>query len=185
MASKSLDLTATQPVIKNMFSEKLDFDAYRKVIQTRSQNLQPRLKYIDYTNVWNIKPVDFTMKLFHPKPPKRNSREAIKPWAYDKLLKSGSMDDLRLGAPKKNAQELMVQSFMDQFASEDTDGKDGEPGEFERMFRVVTPNEDRLDKATKRMAYRAHLGEYQMWKPHDFRGVRSLECLLDLKCDCL
>jgi hypothetical protein len=186
--SKSLDFTASsttpitttntttvhhQPVIKNMFGEKLDFDAYRKVIQARSEHLRPKLKYIDYTNVWNIKPVDFTTSLYHPRPPKRNSREAIKPWEYAKLMKSTSTDDLRLGPQKKNAEELMVQSFMEQQAiSNRGEGEeDDEPEEFERMFRVLTPNEDRFETAAKRNAYRAHLDEYQMWKPHDFRGV--------------
>jgi hypothetical protein len=178
--SKSLDsstLTATatetttntKPVNKSMFREKLEYDAYRKVIQERSVNIRPKLKYVDYTNVWNIRPVDFTMKLYHPRPPKRNSRDAIKPWEYDKYLKSASVDDLRVAEPKKNAEELMVQAFIDQFGKEEDDEKEDE--EFERMFRVVTPNEDRFDMAAKRKAYRAHLDKYHMWKPHDFRGV--------------
>ena len=154
--SKSVDFAISQPSQTSLnmgFSEKLDFEAQRKVFQVRSTNIQPTVKFIDYSNVWNIKPVDFRIKLFHSRPPKRNSRDAIKPWEYKKYIRSSDdispiIDSTKYSKPRKTAQEQMVARFLEK---ENVPENEIKNEEFERMFRVPTPDEDRFEMATKSM----------------------------------
>lgn len=155
---------------RQSFNGRNEFDSSRGLIKLRSNSLQKKTKSIDYSNVWNIKPIDFTMQLYHPRPPKRNSRDAIKPWEYDKYLrKSESSIDTRPPVEvSKNAETRMIEEYL----HPDQDS-DQEPEEFDTLFRPITPNEDRVLMANKRMGFRAHLGSFKDWKPHDFRGVRA------------
>jgi hypothetical protein len=148
------------------FKHKFEFNALKELDTERERHLIKKEKLIDYSNVWNIKPVDFSLKIYHPKAPKRNSREAIKPWIYDKYLrKSESSDNLNLKQTTKSADARMIASFL-----ENNENKIDDKENFETQFRPITPNEDRFQHA-KEHGFRAHYGQYVNPKPHDFRGV--------------
>lgn len=87
-------------------------------------------------NLWEKKPVDFTRKLYRPQPPKRNTRDAIRPWEYDKFLRTEEEESIFWEKPeeKKKANELMIEkSFINNSSFEDW------KKDFERQFRVPDP----------------------------------------------
>ena len=60
----------------------LSFDATVSVEFLRSSSSFPLKQQIEEKSVWKIQPPDFRPQVYRPRPPKRNSREAIRPWTY-------------------------------------------------------------------------------------------------------
>lgn len=143
------------------------------MIQVRSESKKPTIRVKEHFGVWDKEAVDLSWKLYQPNPPKRNTREAIKPWVYDKYLRS--MDD-HLKVEKyndkstyngKSIQEQVIDEFGSIGATESI--PDAGP-EFQLAFRLPTPNGARIE-ASKIMGYRIGLNQFKNPKPYDFRGV--------------
>lgn len=152
------------------FKNKLDNESYSRLIEKRNQ-IFIRMGYkvdrsVSCQNLWEKKPVDFTRKLYRPQPPKRNTRDAIRPWEYDKFLRTEEEESIFWEKPeeKKKANELMIEkSFINNSSFEDW------KKDFERQFRVPDPLEAKI-QASKAMSFREGLDQYQNPKDHDFRG---------------
>lgn len=161
----------SQQVLVNTFQDKKDYEAFKNLIETRSDNAKPLKKLKDSTNVWDREPVDFTWKLYHPHPPKRNARESMKPWTYDKYLRPTNPDENEENNDKnkkKSVEQQIVDDFFNKTNNSNTEEKEEE--DFQVSFRVPTPQAARI-KASRTMSFREGLGQYKNPAPHDFRGV--------------
>lgn len=148
------------------FYNKRNFEASRALIETRSENQKPFEKKKDIHSIWDVQPIDFSVKLYHPKPTKRNSKEAIKPWTYDKYLRPIQPGENQL--PEKiSADKHIVESYLNE--NYDYNKQDSEV-DFQKSFRLLTPNGARVE-ASKQMGFRDGLEQYKNPRPHDFRGV--------------
>jgi hypothetical protein len=168
-------LTDESSIFRNSFQEKRNFEAIKNLIKTRSRNKKKTVVEEDNSDVWKRKPVDFTVKLYHPKPPKRNSRNAIKPWLYDKYLRKIENDSSDATNENKDPDEKVITDIMSSFYSNtnlDEYQSQTESLEFQSSFRCITPNADRI-KMSKTMGYRDSLEQYKNPVPHDFRGVKT------------
>ncbi|RMZ94549.1 hypothetical protein BpHYR1_053157, partial [Brachionus plicatilis] len=151
------------------FFNKRNFEASRALIETRSENQKPFGKQKQISSIWDLQPVDFSVKLYHPKPPKRNSRDAIKPWTYDKYLRPIQSQDNQ--QPEKiSADKSIVESYLNE--NYDFNRQQSE-ADFEKSFRALTPNGARIE-ASKLMGFRDGLEQFKNPKPHDFRGLKNL-----------
>ena len=63
------------------FDSRTGFDAFQTLTLTRSENFELKPPPID-NDIWKRPPPDFRPQNFAPKPPKRNSRDAMKPCRY-------------------------------------------------------------------------------------------------------
>lgn len=144
---KNLD-TNESNIFKNSFNAKNDFIAYRKYCTDRSKNSKLPPKQLSTLSIWERKPVDFTWKIYQPKPPKRNTREAIKPWQYDKYLKP---IDLTQVLTTENKYERSDESFGNQFLAESLNkafslNQDSmEFKEFSAYFRPLSPLKAKIE----------------------------------------
>ena len=66
------------------FEAKTSFNASDDLTQTRSKSFTIRPAPVD-DDIWKRPPPDFRPQVYAPKPPKRNSREAVQPWKYTAL----------------------------------------------------------------------------------------------------
>ena len=93
--SDTMDTTASSGSSNNLsvrafaFEKKSNYDATNELIRLRDSNFRIRPPSKD-DDIWKRPPPDFRPQCFEPKPPKRNSREAMKPWKYDT---EGEKDD--------------------------------------------------------------------------------------------
>ena len=148
------------------FYNKRNFEAYRSLIETRSEKQKPFENKKEINSIWDLDPIDFSVKLYHPKPPKRNSKDAIKPWTYEKYLRPIQRDNNQV--PEKiSADKYIVESYMNQNYESNNSNTELD---FKKSFRALTPNGARI-QASKSMSFREGLEKYKNPKPHDFRGV--------------
>ena len=161
------------------FVEKRNQEATCVLVRTRSDHAKPLKKKKTIESVWDQKPVDLTWKLFHPRPPKRNTREAIKPWEYDKYLRKTEENELSAKSREQPADKTSLMSnLFKPSATDETDQNDtSDNAEFKVDVRVDTPDRARF-KAAREMGFREGLDTYRIPKPHDFRGVSRLFGLL-------
>jgi hypothetical protein len=132
-----------------------------------------------YQNEWEKKPLDFNLRLYHPKPPKRNTRESMQPWKWDKYLRpiereSNTAAEVDEPMEKNNCIGLnyLLVNAMSTKSSLNNDDEDSRPenDDFQASFRLLTPNQART-QAAKGMSFRDGLEQYRNPMPHDFRGV--------------
>lgn len=117
--------------------------------------------------------MDLSWKLYQPRPPKRNTRDAIRPWTYDKYLRSDEENAMiekyfdENEFKGKTIQELVLDEVGSIGAKVIVpEMKD----EFQAAFRLPTPQGARIE-ASKTMGFRIGLDQFKNPKPHDFRGV--------------
>ena len=150
------------------------------MIQARSENKKPYVHTKEHFGAWDKEAVDLSWKLYQPNPAKRNTREAVKPWEYDKYLRC--MDD-HLAMDKyndkgsfkgKTIQEQVLEEFGSLAAGVNESLSDeavaANQNDFQLAFRLPTPNGARIE-AAKVMGYRIGLNQFKNPKPYDFRGV--------------
>ena len=146
------------------------------MIETRSQTKVPHKEEKENLGEWEKKAVDLSWKLYQPRPPKRNTREAMKPWLYDRFLRSDEEIAMIEKYHDKNEfkgktiQELVLEDVGSIGAKEVVAEK---AEEFQVMFRVPTPQGARVE-ASKTMGFRIGLKQFKNPKPLDFRGVIGL-----------
>lgn len=161
------------------FDVKNSFDSHKEIddIRSRSFKLKPIVK--QESSVWDIKPVDFTWKLYQPQPPKRNSRESMKPQKYNEKI-NDFVDDLDKHNDKDSKKQL-----LDEFLDENNriqrlaflpDLQPQEPTEFKGSFRLQTPNGARIE-ASKTMGYRDGLEKYKLPTKYDHRPLKPIKSL--------
>ena len=63
------------------FTAKASFDASQHLLKSRSDTFLLGAKIPD-NDIWKRPPPDFKPQIYAPKPPKRNSRDAMRPWSY-------------------------------------------------------------------------------------------------------
>jgi hypothetical protein len=166
-------LTDESSVFRNSFQEKRNFEAIKSLIKTRSRNKKKIIVQDDNSDVWKRKPVDFTVKLYHPNPPKRNSRNAIKPWLYDRYLRKTENETSDVPIENQDPDKKVISDILTSFYSNtnlDEYQSTNKSIDFQSSFRCITPNADRI-KISKTMGYRHSLEQYKNPVPHDFRGV--------------
>ena len=160
----------TITVKKNTFNDKLNHEAERNLIETRSVSSKLPKKIKDIATVWDIEPVDFSWQLYHPKPLKRNTREAIQPWLYDKYLREVDENEkISLGV-KRTVESQILEDFFG--SSQVFNLDDEEKKNFHRSFRVLTPNGARQE-AARIMSFREGSDVFKNPSKHDFRGVNK------------
>lgn len=165
-------------IYKNTFDARNDYLANKEYFNDRSQNSKLPKNPVRVNSIWERKPVDFTWKLYHPKPPKRNSREAIKPWQYDKFLKP--IESLH-SSSSFNLSEKSEENFGNKYLSESLNKmfnlkeESLDLREFSTLFKPLTASKDKIDTA-KTMSYRDGLDQYEgsINKFHP-REVRNFE----------
>lgn len=155
------------------FNDRLNNESYKNLIDMRNK-IFLRMSHKDRStscqnmSIWEKKPVDFTRKLYDPHPPKRNTQAAIKPWEYDRFLRSAEDENIfwEKEEPKKTvASQVLDSAFSNTY--------DNWQKDFEASFRLETPNGARMNAAHS-MSFREGLNQFKNPKDHDFRGLHSL-----------
>ena len=138
------------------FESRTSHDATEGLTINRSQNFVPFIPEID-DNIWKRPPPDFRPQCFAPRPPKRNSRDSMKPWLY----KSESDDVYEEYVRKQKDRVTLPHIARSRTLDEE------EP--FVTRFKLLDSHGAKLVYPREGM-YKP--GPYKMPKPHDFRGVR-------------
>lgn len=112
-------------------------------------------------------PPDFRPQVYAPKPPRRNSRDAVKPWNYqarfddDPPRSKGNPPKLpEIYAPSKPGSSLI---------------KEKPP--FIRNFRISDSNDAKLELVKKFKEVEGSVEPYKQPGPHDFRDYPPLKKL--------
>ena len=123
-------------------------------------------------NVWNLKPPDFNPQIFEPSPPKRNTREAIRPWTYDaytSVPNPGAVNTNRRNNTKRR--DLLLSQLEQQYANNNNNIPQTAPCGDQGMrlrFKIEDPHEARIS-FVKNGCFKKP--PYVNPKPHDHRGV--------------
>lgn len=133
------------------FTSKTQYDANESLIQIRSENFSKLVPEKD-NDIWKRPPPDFRPQVFAPKPPKRNSREAMRPENYGTFPGK----HVTVKRPVRNVIPHMLRPAKP------------DEGRMSLRFHI-----DRPFTAKKRFVregmYKA--GQFKNPQPHDFRGV--------------
>jgi len=140
------------------FDAKTSYDAAETLLKSRSESflLKPPQKDDD---IWKRPPPDFRPQRFAPKPPKRNSRDAMQPWKY------GTIPGKKEVVKKTNVVHL----------PHILNPKKNDEKEFKTRFTDLMDAFDAKMEYVKEGMYKP--GLYQMPKPHDFRGYPPIKSL--------
>ncbi|KAK2157040.1 hypothetical protein LSH36_200g04082 [Paralvinella palmiformis] len=141
------------------FDAKTSYEATESLLQTRAAAYERPEPPKDH-DIWKLPPPDFRPQCYEPRPPPRNSREAIKPWKY------GTIPGRRPQPITRHSAPLRLPSILQE--------RQEEEGQFVTAFKIDGPWEAKL-LYVKEGVFRP--GRYQMPKPHDFRGYPSIETL--------
>lgn len=135
------------------FHAKTKHDASESLIQVRSAKFRRKNTVLD-EDIWKKPPPDFRPQIFAPKPPKRNSRESMKPWNYGTI--PGQREIIK--RPDRTVLPYMLQNHQEK------------EKDFATLFRIERPFTAKKEfvKSGKNEE-----GQYIMPKPHDYRQVSS------------
>jgi len=128
-------------------------------------------------NVWKLKPPDFNPQIFEPTPPKRNSRDAIRPWTYDANTTTPSLEEMRENrrANTKRTDHLLQQLERQHSSIPPQTAPCGNSNRSMRLrFRIDDPHEARI-RFVKTGCFKKP--PYTNPKPHDHRGYPPLKAL--------
>lgn len=166
-----LESNSLKNIYTYSFKDKLNYEAKTSLLNKRDKinikEIGPKKQSLPM-NIWDRNPIDFNPSVYHPRPLKRNSKEAIKPWSYDKYLKPIDSTDLN----KDHDWFLKNRLSKIELFNEVNYNKNNNniTQNFKKFFRPLSPNEDRFQTA-KTNGFRYSLGIYMNPVPHDFRGV--------------
>ncbi|XP_074659314.1 putative uncharacterized protein C7orf78 [Tubulanus polymorphus] len=159
--SCSLDDTELTTINPFGFSSQTAYNAKENLLKCRSDTYLIRHEPPD-VDIWSRKPPDFRPQSFAPKPPPRNSREAMKPWRYTNA--SDGYYNWRLSEKRDG---LVLPSLLR------PSWQDPRP-KFRTKFDFPDPHEARVD-AVKTKTFKQ--GPYTNPKPHDHRGLPPISQL--------
>lgn len=136
------------------FDSKTNYDANESLIQIRSDNFTKKVVEKE-EDIWTRPPPDFRPQKFAPNPPKRNSREAQRPWLYGTI--PGQREFV------KRERTKVIPHLL-------------KPKEKEDRGLVTLFHIDRPFTAKKKFVREGMnvKEQYTNPSPHDFRGVRGL-----------
>ena len=136
------------------FESKNSFDASLDLTKSRSARFAVKPPVPD-NDIWKRPPPDFRLQVYNPKPPPRNSREAMKPWLY-------GTESRQEKAKKTDEERIFLPSIFKNKC-------DDEEGNFDLR------SNDLMDcfEAKKHFARTGMnpAGLYHNPRPHDYRGV--------------
>jgi hypothetical protein len=144
------------------FTSKTQYDANESLIQIRSENFS-KVEPEKDNDIWKRPPPDFRPQIFAPKPPKRNSRESMKPENYGTYPGKNK--------PVKRPERTVIPHMLRP--------KKPDEGRMILRYHIDRPFTAKKKFVTEGM-YKA--GEYMNPKPHDFRGVSRLYSVYNEKC---
>lgn len=139
------------------FHSKTQYDANETLIQIRSEKYEPTDPIKD-NDIWKRPPPDFRPQIFAPKPPKRNSRDSMKPWNFGTI--PGQREFV-----KRERQKIIPHILLPQKKDE---------GRFITTGRMMRPFTAKRKFVTEGMY---HPGQFEDIKEHDFRGYPPLKKL--------
>ncbi len=139
------------------FSAKTSHDASEDLTLVRSATflLNSQSAGDHGRDIWRRPAPDFRPQVYNPRPPKRNSRDAVQPWKYTSLSEETEMEQ----SPQKSDSAALPRLFQTRSVDEDR---------FLTHFRILDPDGARMEASKSGYFPR---GQYVMPKPHDFRGV--------------
>ena len=135
------------------FDSKTSYDATEALLQCRSDGFELPEPEVD-DDIWKRPPPDFRPQCYAPNPPKRNSREAMKPWNYGTIPGKREIVKRQKGTVRL---PHLLQEQTDEKARFVTDG-----------FDIPDSYQARLMFAKEGMN---KPGPFIDPKHHDFRGV--------------
>jgi hypothetical protein len=138
------------------FHAKTSYDATDALINTRSATFVFKSPPKE-EDIWKRPPPDFRPLCYEPRPPPRNSRDAMQPWRYGTLPGDSNNNKplTRHSAPVRLPDILQ-------------DKPPEEPDEFVTAFKIPGPWEAKV-LCAKVGVFKPE--KYRMPKHHDFRGV--------------
>ena len=136
------------------FESKTAFNASNELTRSRSEHFTLRPPVID-DDIWKRPPPDFRPQVYQPKPPKRNSRESMKPWNY------GTFPGHK--KPPRKEEKVFLPSIFKVLS-----GENAEEVDFQTHVHIMDPYEAKRDAAKNLMNERE---PYVLPQPHDHRGV--------------
>merc|ERR1712226_233520 len=140
------------------FEARTSYNATEDLLNTRSSSFKFRPPPPD-DDIWKRPPPDFRPQVYAPKPPKRNSRDAVQPWKYGTI--PGQKEVVKREESVKLPHILQAKSV--------------DEGIFQTThFNIPDPYEAKL-WMVKHGMYKA--GMYHMPQPHDFRGYPPIKSL--------
>ena len=135
------------------FTAKTQYAANDSLIQIRSENFSKVIPEKD-NDIWKRPPPDFRPQVFAPKPPKRNSREAMKPENYGTF--PGKHQTVK--RPERQVIPHMLRPAKP------------DQGRMSLQFHIDRPFTAKK-KFVREGMYKA--GQFRNPQPHDFRGVSN------------
>lgn len=151
------------------FESKTLLDAFGDLLVERSQHFTTAPPPLN-RDIWKRKPPDFTPRVYDPKPPKRNSREAIQPWKYFSASDQRMLE--RKAAASDGEECCLPQIFRDTATGDANDANKCD--EFVTRFKTIGQFDAKVLFVRHGMRRRS---AYRMPKPHDFRGLPPIESL--------
>lgn len=139
------------------FTSKTQYDANESLIQIRSENFSKLVPEKD-NDIWKRPPPDFRPQVFAPKPPKRNSREAMRPENYGTFPGK----HVTVKRPVRNVIPHMLRPAKP------------DEGRMSLRFHIDRPFTAKK-KFVREGMYKA--GQFKNPQPHDFRGYPPIKKL--------
>ncbi|XP_048756187.2 uncharacterized protein LOC125666899 [Ostrea edulis] len=139
------------------FTSKTQYDANESLIQIRSENYS-KVEPEKDNDIWKRPPPDFRPQIFAPKPPKRNSRESMKPENFGTYPGTNK--------PVKRPERTVIPHMLRP--------KKPDEGRMILRYHIDRPFTAKKKFVTEGM-YKA--GEFVNPKPHDFRGYPPIKKL--------
>lgn len=163
------------------FSTKVRLESKAANSKRRSSRFKTVRKNEKY-DVWSIRPLDLQPQAFEPRPPKRNSREAVRPWTYgpqsdrvnagNTLAATESVHKIPAENTKRKEEALKaLQNFRDVDHCGQKSAHEDEDGELKLHFRPMDPHEARIDFVRRG---RHPPGKYEMPKVFNHREYEPL-----------
>jgi len=156
------------------FRSKLKFDSSKLSTVRRSDLYSAPSKQYVY-DIWTLQPPNFNPQAFEPRPVERNSREAVRPWEYDRF--TAYKTRVVANAAKRKSSDKRLSDYIKQLrdlsnSRAKTCGALETRSDFKVRYKIMDPYEARIDFVKNGMH---PAGEYVMPQPHDYRQVRRLE----------
>ncbi|KAI8489097.1 hypothetical protein Bbelb_330820 [Branchiostoma belcheri] len=163
LQSSSLDSFYQNPFGKPFgFHSKTEFDAKNALLLTRSDTFL-LIKPPKQEDIWRRKPPSFCYDAYDPKPPTRNSREAMQPWRYGTFPGDWKRQKEEM---QKQSQELVLPNILKP--------KKPQSPVFQTRFKIHDPFEAKKD-SVKRLTFKKD--QFENPTPHDFRQYPPLKKL--------
>ncbi|PAA63402.1 hypothetical protein BOX15_Mlig032252g1 [Macrostomum lignano] len=147
------------------FEERVNFDARQELQKTRSKHFSVPPPVPD-DDIWRRPPPDFRPQAWEPRPPKRNSRDAVQPWRY--RLESDARYEAAAAVAPGDRLPALGQTAAQKKQQQQQKQR------MQTLFRLMRPN-----TAKQRFVQEGALPRepYGTVGPHDFRQYPPIQSL--------